>query len=163
MPPKSKRVLPGKRYPLNMRTTKELRDKIEEAAMASGRSLVQEVEFRLEQSFRREEDNRRRKEELKLLGVLIVEEMQKKETPYMRAVREWVERTDERLLNPKFLEFIKKYEALGAAIGKPLRKHVVIPLKNPIPETPEPKVPLPEPKKTPVKEPVRETDKEDSK
>jgi adenine/guanine phosphoribosyltransferase-like PRPP-binding protein len=34
-----------------MRTTKELRDKIEAAATVSGRSLVQEVEFRLEQSF----------------------------------------------------------------------------------------------------------------
>jgi hypothetical protein len=55
MPPKSKRVLPGKRYPLNMRTTKELRDKIDEAAMASGRSLVQEVEFRLENSFREDD------------------------------------------------------------------------------------------------------------
>jgi predicted HicB family RNase H-like nuclease len=55
MPPKSKRVLPGKRYPLNMRTTKELRDKIEWAATASGRSLVQEVEFRLEGLFQREE------------------------------------------------------------------------------------------------------------
>src|SRR5262245_54272080 len=55
MPPKSKRVLPGKRYPLNMRTTKELRDKIEEAATASGRSLVQEVEFRLERSFKDED------------------------------------------------------------------------------------------------------------
>jgi Arc-like DNA binding domain len=54
MPPKSKRVLPGKRYPLNMRTTRELREKIERAALASGRSLVQEVEFRLEQSFRDE-------------------------------------------------------------------------------------------------------------
>ena len=110
MPPKSKRVLPGKRYPLNMRTTKELRGKIEEAAMASGRSLVQEVEFRLEQSFRREEDDRRRKKELEWFGVKIVEEMQKKETPYMRAVRQWEEQTGERagLLNPKFLEFIKK-------------------------------------------------------
>jgi uncharacterized protein (DUF1778 family) len=55
MPPKSKRVLPGKRYPLNMRTTKELRDKIEWAAMASGRSLVQEVEIRLERLFKQEE------------------------------------------------------------------------------------------------------------
>ena len=55
MPPKSKRVLPGKRYPLNMRTTKELRDKIEWAAMASGRSLVQEVEIRLERLFLQEE------------------------------------------------------------------------------------------------------------
>ena len=45
MPPKSKRVLPGKRYPLNMRTTKELRDKIEEAAMASGRSLCRKSNF----------------------------------------------------------------------------------------------------------------------
>ena len=55
MPPKSKRVLPGKRYPLNMRTTKELRDKIEQAATDSGRSLVQEVEFRLERSFQQQE------------------------------------------------------------------------------------------------------------
>jgi predicted HicB family RNase H-like nuclease len=55
MPPKSKQVLPGKRYPLNMRTTKELRDKIAWAAMASGRSLVQEVEFRLERAFQQEE------------------------------------------------------------------------------------------------------------
>jgi predicted HicB family RNase H-like nuclease len=55
MPPKSKRALPGKRYPLNMRTTKELRDKIEWAAMASGRSLVQEVEVRLERVFQQEE------------------------------------------------------------------------------------------------------------
>jgi hypothetical protein len=38
-----------------MRTTKELRDKIEQAARASGRSLVQEVEFRLERSFQRED------------------------------------------------------------------------------------------------------------
>jgi hypothetical protein len=41
----------GKRYPLNMRTTRELRDRIVAAAGASGRSLVQEVEYRLEQSF----------------------------------------------------------------------------------------------------------------
>ena len=108
---------------------------------------MQEVEFRLEQSFRREEDDRRRKEELEAFGVKIVEEMQKKETPYMRAVREWVERTDERLLNPKYLEFVKN----------------LTPLNHPIAETPEPKVPLPEPKKASVKEPVRETDKEDSK
>ena len=41
----------GKRYPLNMRTTKAIRDKLEKAAAASGRSLAQEVELRLEQSF----------------------------------------------------------------------------------------------------------------
>jgi len=55
MPPRSRRVLPGKRYPLNMRTTKELRDKIEWAATVSGRSLVQEVESRLERLFQEEE------------------------------------------------------------------------------------------------------------
>ena len=41
----------GKRVPLNMRTTKELREKMEAAAVASGRSIAQEVEHRLEQSF----------------------------------------------------------------------------------------------------------------
>ena len=41
----------GKRVPLNMRTTRELREKIEKAAERSGRSLVQEVEYRIEKSF----------------------------------------------------------------------------------------------------------------
>src|SRR5262245_29926901 len=45
----------GKRYPLNMRTTRELRERIIAAAHASGRSLVQEVEYRLEQSFEKED------------------------------------------------------------------------------------------------------------
>jgi hypothetical protein len=41
----------AKRHPLNMRTTQELREKVERAATESGRSLVQEVEYRLECSF----------------------------------------------------------------------------------------------------------------
>ena len=41
--------------PLNMRTTRELREKLEKNAANSGRSLAQEVEYRLEQSFRDEE------------------------------------------------------------------------------------------------------------
>jgi TraY domain len=41
----------GKRYPLNMRTTKETRERLEAAAVANGRSLAQEVEARLDQSF----------------------------------------------------------------------------------------------------------------
>ena len=45
----------GKRYPLNMRTTRKVRDMLEAAAGQSGRSLTQEVEFRLEQSLRDEE------------------------------------------------------------------------------------------------------------
>ena len=49
----------GKRFPLNMRTTKKIRDELQAAAHASGRSLAQEVEHRLEQSFR-DEKNRYR-------------------------------------------------------------------------------------------------------
>lgn len=41
----------GKRHPLNMRTTAELRAKLGWAATQSGRSLAQEVEYRLERSF----------------------------------------------------------------------------------------------------------------
>ena len=40
----------GKKVPLNMRTTRELRDKLDKAAGWSGRSLVQEVEHRVEHS-----------------------------------------------------------------------------------------------------------------
>lgn len=56
MPPKRKstKLGDGKRYPLNMRTTKHLRDHLERAADESGRSLAQEVEYRLERSFERE-------------------------------------------------------------------------------------------------------------
>jgi TraY domain len=51
MPRTTKGADGGKRYPLNMRTTRETRERLEAAAIASGRSLVQEVEFRLERSF----------------------------------------------------------------------------------------------------------------
>jgi uncharacterized protein (DUF1778 family) len=52
-----RRTIPGtgKKMPLNMRTTADLRKKIEAAAGASGRSMVQEVEYRVEASFH--EDN----------------------------------------------------------------------------------------------------------
>lgn len=45
----------GKRYPLNMRTTFEIRSKLESAAAASGRSLTQEAEYRIDESFRTDE------------------------------------------------------------------------------------------------------------
>jgi hypothetical protein len=41
----------GKRYPIGIRTTKALRDALLNASRASGRSLAQEIEFRLERSF----------------------------------------------------------------------------------------------------------------
>jgi hypothetical protein len=41
----------GKRHPLNIRTTRELREQLEAAANRSGRSLAQEMEIRLEHSF----------------------------------------------------------------------------------------------------------------
>jgi hypothetical protein len=52
----------GKRYPLNMRTTREMRERLEASARASGRSLAQEVEIRLEQSFRVDDVRREIKE-----------------------------------------------------------------------------------------------------
>ena len=41
----------GKRVPLNMRTTQEVRDRLEKNAADSGRSLVQEVEYQLDRAF----------------------------------------------------------------------------------------------------------------
>jgi hypothetical protein len=52
--PRGRPALPpdqGKRHPFNLRTTKELRDQLQTAADGSGRSLAQEIERRLEQSF----------------------------------------------------------------------------------------------------------------
>jgi hypothetical protein len=46
-----KQKVGGKLYPLNMRTTYELRRALEAAASTSGRSLAQEVEHRLDRSF----------------------------------------------------------------------------------------------------------------
>lgn len=63
-----KTVSAGKRYPLNMRTTRELRERIEAAATASGRSLVQEVEYRLERSFWADDVRQTIREELPRVG-----------------------------------------------------------------------------------------------
>jgi hypothetical protein len=127
MPPKSKRVLPGKRYPLNMRTTKELRDKIEEAAMASGRSLVQEVEFRLERSFRQQEIERELKNELQAQGESLRAEL----VGQMRKMFEAFQRarglTDEQIAaaaqRPKLSDLARGLtdEEIAAAAGRPLQ------------------------------------------
>src|SRR5688572_8692334 len=45
----------GRRNPLNLRATDELREKLEAAASASGRSLTQELEARLLQTFKHED------------------------------------------------------------------------------------------------------------
>ena len=45
-----------KRAPLNMRTTQAIRDRLEGAANQSGRSLVQEVEHRIERTFAKEDE-----------------------------------------------------------------------------------------------------------
>ena len=52
--PRGRPALPpeaGKRHPLGIRTTAELKKKIEAAAAESGRSIAQEIELRLERSF----------------------------------------------------------------------------------------------------------------
>jgi hypothetical protein len=51
MPRTTKPTGGGKRHPLNMRTTKETRERLEDEAATNGRSLAQEVEVRLERSF----------------------------------------------------------------------------------------------------------------
>ena len=43
--------LPGERVPLGLRVTKEIKQKLDQASHASGRSQSQEAELRLEQSF----------------------------------------------------------------------------------------------------------------
>jgi predicted HicB family RNase H-like nuclease len=43
-----------KRHPMSFRVTKELKARMAAAVAASGRSICQEVEIRLEQSFDRE-------------------------------------------------------------------------------------------------------------
>lgn len=50
-----RRKISGKRYPLNIRTTQEIRRNLENAAEVSGRSLAQEVELRIEHAIRAEE------------------------------------------------------------------------------------------------------------
>src|SRR4051812_27359201 len=60
MPPRAKTTRKnapdtGKRHPLNMRTTADLRRRLESAAKASGVSLAQEVERRLDRSFATED------------------------------------------------------------------------------------------------------------
>ncbi len=58
----------GKRVPLNMRTTRETREKLEKSAAESGRSLVQEVEYRLERSFAEEPQSEIAYRLIRLLG-----------------------------------------------------------------------------------------------
>ena len=43
---------PGERVPLSLRVTADIRTRLEEAALESGRSLSQEAEMRLERSIR---------------------------------------------------------------------------------------------------------------
>ncbi len=41
----------GKRYPLSLRTTREIRELVEQEALMSGRSLAHEAEYRIQKSF----------------------------------------------------------------------------------------------------------------
>jgi hypothetical protein len=51
MPRTKKDAALAKRHPLSMRTTLDIKRRLERAAVASGRSIAQEVENRLERSF----------------------------------------------------------------------------------------------------------------
>ncbi|NUU39627.1 TraY domain-containing protein [Tardiphaga robiniae] len=60
MPPRAKKTVKkmdgGKRHPLNVRTTFEARQRLESAAMESGRSLTQEAEVRIERTFKSDDN-----------------------------------------------------------------------------------------------------------
>lgn len=65
----------GKRHPLNMRTTKDMRDRLERAAVESGRSLAQEVEYRLDRSF--VDDSLFSSREMHLWAVMLADQFHK--------------------------------------------------------------------------------------
>jgi hypothetical protein len=46
---------PGERFPMSFRATPELKEKLDRACELNGRSLAQEIEFRLEGSFREQQ------------------------------------------------------------------------------------------------------------
>jgi predicted DNA-binding protein len=52
----ARRISPGERVPMSFRVTPELKERMDRAASASGRSVAQEIELRLENSFRDQED-----------------------------------------------------------------------------------------------------------
>jgi hypothetical protein len=128
MPAKAK--LPkgkGKRMPLNMRTTPETRKRLERAAADSGRSLVQEVEARLEQSVM-EDDALGGRQLRALFGMLgnaavLIEEQTGE--PYFEDWRTWVavQAAWRRLIaafGPKWPE--ENVSALEEAIATPVPK-----------------------------------------
>ena len=110
---------------------------------------MQEVEFRLEQSFRREEDDKRRQEELESFGVKIVEEMLKKgNAAYARNTGMGrANRRESRVLEPKIPRIRKKLDS-----AEPSDRG------NSGAQSPSARA-----EEDASKEPVRETDKEDSK
>jgi hypothetical protein len=73
-----------KRYPLNMRTTNEVREKLERAAAESGRSLAQEVEFRLERSFEREALGAEIRQDLRDYALTILQDEAHRARPDLR-------------------------------------------------------------------------------
>lgn len=106
----------GKRVPLNMRATRELRKALEKAAANSGRSLAQEVEHRLERSF--SEEN--------YLSLLY-------DDPHMAGlVREFtdVKRLIEAHLEKSVWEDLESHEAMQAALRRLLTQKAPNPSGN---------------------------------
>jgi TraY domain len=110
-----KKIGEGKRYPLNMRTTKEMREKLERAAAQSGRSLVQEVEFRLERSFDREEISREMSEGREKLSREMAQRFDRISKELGDALNKWSpQRTERRryyVHSNKINDFWRKFEA----------------------------------------------------
>jgi hypothetical protein len=61
----------AKRHSVGIRTTKALKDKMEVSCAASGRSMAQEIEYRLEQSFRDEAESADTRTLLRMISSMI--------------------------------------------------------------------------------------------
>ena len=143
----------GKRVPLNMRTTRETREKLEISAAVSGRSLAQEVEYRVEQSFLEtgilealDLGSRNDMRFLRLMGIMFTyichqtsaESVWTKPQAFVEAeagLREFFKAV--RKLSPDLVKDVKAYDAkagLGKGMGQGMGSIFAGGLKTPGPE-----------------------------
>ena len=125
---------PSDTVQLKLRFPETLRRRLEREARRHGQSLNREIVSILEERFRESDDADRH---AAALAEALRDEL-------MRLYREDKTRGQAAGANEPPLPWL----------GAPIRKHEVIPLNNPVQETPEPKIPLPEKEPKPV--PLRE-------
>jgi Arc-like DNA binding dprotein len=128
---------------LKLRFPEALRRRLEREARRHGQSLNGEIVSILEGRFRESDD-------ADLHAAAFAEALRDE---FMRLYRE--DKARRQTAEPKTTPV---NEPRSASLGKPIKRWQVFPLNNPIQETPEPNVPLPEraPEKKPKPVPLRE-------